>query len=97
MVRAKTRAQQEKTKKQNAYIEKYRQDPKYVFEETEATGKKTITEDNLILGYLEKHEMDQLFIENGFLIENLCSWWDFSPYLEAEKRELIYTLRIKMH
>lgn len=33
MVRAKTRAQQEKTKKQNAYIEKYRQDPKYVFEE----------------------------------------------------------------
>ncbi len=32
MVRA-TRAQKEKTKKQNAYIEKYRKDPKYVFEE----------------------------------------------------------------
>jgi len=65
---------------------------KYIFEAKFSDGSKTITEEQLLRGYLEKNEMDDLFKENGLKVIDVYSWWDFSKYISEIKRELIYIL-----
>lgn len=68
---------------------------KLMFEITEDSGRINFVEDFLELGYLYKEDADALFTQNGFLIEQLYSWWDYSPYKDDERRELIYVLKGK--
>lgn len=68
---------------------------KMVFQITEDTGRTSFIEDFLELGYLYKEDADVLFTQNGFQIEHLYSWWDYSPYNEKTRRELIYLLSLK--
>src|SRR5690606_32314292 len=65
---------------------------KYIFEATFSDNSKTITEERLILGYLEKEEMDKMFKENELVVDAIFSWWAFSIYNCNEKREVIYIL-----
>jgi ubiquinone/menaquinone biosynthesis C-methylase UbiE len=65
---------------------------KYIFETKDSDGNISIIEDRIQLGFLNKTEMDQLFIQNQLKIENLYSWWDFTPYEKGIYRELIYVL-----
>lgn len=66
---------------------------KYVFEITDSENNISIIEDIIELGYMEKHEMDEMFRKNQLVIEKVYSWWDFSEFVENEKRELIYILK----
>lgn len=65
---------------------------KYIFETKDNDGNIAFTEDRIQLGFLNKSEMDTLFHNHNLEVSNLYSWWDFSPYKEEEKKELIYVL-----
>lgn len=69
---------------------------KYVFEIGDMEGTTTqIIEEPLELGYLTKEQLDTLFTQNNLVVEDVYSWWDFSPYHPNEQKELIYILKTK--
>lgn len=68
---------------------------RYEFENTNQQGELSPFQDQIELGFMTQEQMDQMFLENQLEVENLYSWWDFSPSLENDKRELIYILKIK--
>lgn len=66
---------------------------KYEFEATNLEGELSQFHEHIELGFMTKQQMDELFLENNLEIEKLYNWWDFSPYQEGVKRELIYVLK----
>jgi SAM-dependent methyltransferase len=65
---------------------------KYIFETKDNDGNIAFTEDRIQLGFLDKTEMDTLFQDHGLVVLNLYAWWNFSPYKDDVKKELIYVL-----